>query len=78
VDTIEPNRILLLRSQLKTPGQGWLEWRVSRIANLTYLTQTVLFAPRGLAGFLYWYLLYPFRAIPFRNFINKIKRECMV
>jgi len=78
VDTIEPNRILLLRSQLKTPGQGWLEWRVSRIADLTYLTQTVFFAPRGLAGFLYWYLLHPFRAIPFRNFINKIKRECVV
>jgi uncharacterized protein YbjT (DUF2867 family) len=78
VDTIEPNRILLLRSQLKTPGQGWLEWRVIRIANLTYLTQTVFFAPRGLAGFLYWYLLYPFRAIPFRNLINKIKRECVV
>jgi uncharacterized protein YbjT (DUF2867 family) len=78
VDTIEPNRVLLLRSQLITPGQGWLEWRISRIANLTYLTQTLFFAPRGLAGFLYWYLLSPFRAIPFRNLINKIKRASEV
>jgi uncharacterized protein YbjT (DUF2867 family) len=83
VDTIEPNHLVLLRSQLKTPGAGWLEWRVSRIAkssqgdNPTYVTQTVFFAPRGLAGFLYWYLLYPFRIMSFRNFINKIKRECI-
>ena len=54
VDTIEPDHFLLLRLQSKIPGQGWLEWRVGQIANSTCLTQTVFFAPRGLAGFLYW------------------------
>ena len=67
VDTIEPNHLLLLRSQFKIPGEGWLEWRVSHASSVTYLTQTVFFAPRGLAGFLYWYLLYPFHAIIFRH-----------
>jgi uncharacterized protein YbjT (DUF2867 family) len=76
VDTTEPGRLLLLRSQRKTPGAGWLEWRVSRIANLTYLTQTAFFAPRGLAGFAYWYLLYPFHILTFHNLIQKIKRRC--
>jgi uncharacterized protein YbjT (DUF2867 family) len=76
VDTVEPDHFLLLRWQSKTPGQGWLEWRVSQIANLTYLTQTVFFAPRGLLGFLYWYLLYPFHTLLFRNWVDKLKNAC--
>ncbi|MCJ7434082.1 MAG: SDR family oxidoreductase [Anaerolineales bacterium] len=78
VDTVEPDHLLLLRSQLKTPGEGWIEWQVSRIVNSTYLTQTVFFAPRGTAGFLYWYLLSPFRAIIFYWLIKNIARNSMV
>ncbi len=78
VDTIEPDHLLLLRSQLKTPGDGWIEWRVGQIGNLTYLTQTVFFAPRGLAGFLYWYLLYPFCASILRRLIKNIARNSVV
>ena len=84
VDTIEPNHLLLLRSQRKTPGEGWVEWRVGQIANspqggnVTYLTQTAYFTPRGLVGFLYWYLLYPFRAIFFRRLLKRIVRNSVV
>jgi uncharacterized protein YbjT (DUF2867 family) len=74
VDTIEPNHFLLLRSQIKTPGEGWVEWRVGH----TYLTQTIFFAPRGLAGFLYWYLLYPFRAIIHYRWVKSIARTLVV
>jgi uncharacterized protein YbjT (DUF2867 family) len=82
VDTVEPDHLLLLRLQRKTPGQGWIEWRVNRIAKSqqggdpTCVTQTVFFAPRGPAGFLYWYLLYPLRALWFRINLNRIKSEC--
>jgi len=78
VDTIEPDHFLLLRLRSKIPGQGWLEWRVGQIASSTCLTQTIFFAPRGLAGFLFWLLLYPFRAVPLRKLIDKIKCECEV
>jgi hypothetical protein len=74
VDVIKPNRLLLLRSQLKTPGQGWIEWQVGP----TYVTQTVFFAPRGLAGFAYWYLLYPFHALIFHWLIKNIARNSVV
>jgi len=77
MDTIEPNRLLLLRSQLKTPGQGWIEWRVSYASSVTYLTQTVFFAPRGLSGFLYWYLPSPFRILIFYWLIKNIARRSM-
>jgi hypothetical protein len=37
-------------------GEMWLESRSER----DHLSQTLFFSPRGLPGFLYWYLLYPF------------------
>jgi len=78
VDTIEPDHLLLLRSQRKVPGEGWVEWRVSHVLNVTYITQTIYFTPRGLGGFLYWYLLYPFHAIVFRGLIRAIARGALV
>ncbi|MBI5952075.1 MAG: DUF2867 domain-containing protein [Chloroflexi bacterium] len=75
VDTTEPNHLLLLRSQRKTPGDLWLKWRLSRNDDSTYLTQTVFFAPRGLGGFAYWYLLYPFHILSNRAFLQRIVRK---
>lgn len=43
-------------------GEEWLERRVGRDSISTYF-----FAPRGLAGFLYWYITYPFRVLSFRK-----------
>ncbi|RJP48808.1 MAG: NAD-dependent epimerase/dehydratase family protein [Anaerolineaceae bacterium] len=39
-----------------------------------YLIQTYFFAPRGLLGFLYWYVSYPFRIISFRGLIRRVQR----
>ncbi|MBE0683185.1 MAG: DUF2867 domain-containing protein [Anaerolineales bacterium] len=49
-------------------GEAWLEWR----AHNGRLTQTAYFAPRGLGGFLYWYLLYPFHLFRFSRLIKTI------
>jgi uncharacterized protein YbjT (DUF2867 family) len=47
-------------------------WRETRTTSFGTLwlereqhTQTLLFSPRGLPGFLHWYLLYPFRRLQF-------------
>lgn len=50
---------LRLRSGRKAPGEGWLEWQVIPGENGCILEQTTFFAPKGLRGFLYWYLLHP-------------------
>ena len=66
VDNIEPNYSLLLRLQAKIPGESWIEWRViDHASSVTYLSQTVFFAPRGLAGFLFWYGSRPLREFAF-------------
>jgi uncharacterized protein YbjT (DUF2867 family) len=78
VDTVESNHLLLLRLRQKTPGDGWIEWRVGHASSVTYLIQTIFFAPRGFAGFLYWYLSYPVRAIIFHKWVESIARNSIV
>jgi hypothetical protein len=36
------------------------------------LSMTAKFLPRGLTGMLYWYAMYPFHVILFRNIIENI------
>jgi uncharacterized protein YbjT (DUF2867 family) len=68
---------ILVCVEKQTAGEKWVEWRVVRhTASVTYLSQTVFFCPRGLPGFLYWYLLYPFHVISFRNSIRVIATQC--
>jgi hypothetical protein len=60
----------------QTAGEKWIEWRAVRhAAGVTYISQTVFFCPRGLPGFLYWYLLYPLHAFNFRNSIQSIAEQ---
>jgi len=63
-------------------GKKWIEWRIGQVDreasprdNLSYLTQTVFFFPRGLPGFLYWYLFYPFHFLSFRGLIKSIAKQ---
>lgn len=78
VDALEPNHMLLLHSQLKAPGEGWMEWRVEMRENSTCLIQTAYFTPHGLGGFLYWVLLYPFHVYVFRGLIKSIAHNSVV
>jgi hypothetical protein len=48
-------------------GDMWFE----ACAEQKTLTQTLLFSPRGLPGFLYWFLLFPFHWMRFRGFIHR-------
>ena len=88
VESIELNRLLRLYSELRAPGDGWMEWQIAakpgpgRLpgageaeAAESVLTQTAFFAPRGLPGFLYWHLLDPIHRLVFRGLIQAIKRQ---
>jgi len=76
IETIEHNKLLLLRAEQKASGAGWLEWRVEPCGETTALTQTIFFAPRGWSGFAYWYFLYPIHMLTFYYLLQKIKDEC--
>ena len=66
---------ILVYGKDQVPGKKWIEWRVGQIANLTYIAQTIFFSPRGLPGFLYWYLFYPFHLLSFRGLIKSIVKR---
>jgi hypothetical protein len=73
VEAVEPDRLLRLRAEMKVPGRAWLEFKVEPIdAGTSRLFQTAFFAPRGLAGLLYWYFLYPIHAVIFNGLAKKL------
>lgn len=73
---IEPGRMIRLQAEMKLPGAGWLQFEAQPLeADLTRLVQRVFFAPRGLLGIIYWYLLYPVHRIIFLRMIKKIASE---
>jgi hypothetical protein len=74
VEALEPGRLMRLRAEMKVPGKAWLEFSVcSQDGDVRpLLTQSAVFAPKGLAGIAYWYLLYPIHALIFRGMLREI------
>jgi uncharacterized protein YbjT (DUF2867 family)/uncharacterized protein YndB with AHSA1/START domain len=73
VEAVEPDHLIRLRAEMKVPGKAWLEFQsIKQSDGKTLLTQTAYFAPRGLAGFLYWYILYPIHGFIFSGLIRKV------
>jgi len=76
VEAVEPGRLLRLRAEMKVPGKAWLQFSATRRDDgQTLLTQTAFFAPKGLAGWLYWYGLYPLHGLIFSGLIDQIARR---
>ena len=76
VERIERPNLLRLRAEMKLPGRAWLQFEAVDIGqDRTELTQTALFEPKGLPGFLYWYALYPLHVLIFRDMIRAVARR---
>jgi uncharacterized protein YbjT (DUF2867 family) len=74
VEAVEPAKLIRLRAEMKLPGLAWLQFEAQPMENdLTQLIQTAYFAPKGLFGFLYWYILYPFHSLIFSGLIRQLK-----
>lgn len=72
VEAVEPGRLLRLRAEMRLPGRAWLQFKVMPGGGGSSLTQTAFFAPKGLAGLLYWYALYPIHAAIFSGLVRAI------
>ncbi|WP_136669202.1 SDR family oxidoreductase [Flavobacterium sp. H122] len=62
-------RRLLLFSEMKVPGEAWLEFKIDE--NNT-LHQIATFRPKGIFGRLYWYSMLPFHFFIFKGMIKNI------
>ena len=76
VEAAEEGQQLRLRAEMLVPGKAWLQFQVtSREDGASLLSQTAFFASKGLAGWLYWYALYPVHAFIFSGMIKRIAEK---
>ncbi|VAX20760.1 Putative nucleoside-diphosphate-sugar epimerase [hydrothermal vent metagenome] len=70
-----PGKRLLLVAEMKAPGEATLEFRIEDMGGgLTKITQIASFLPRGLAGIIYWYAVWPMHFFIFRGMLNGIAK----
>ncbi len=72
VEAVEPGRMLRLRAEMKVPGRAWLQFEVTGNDARSEIRQTAIFEPRGVAGLLYWYALYPVHRLIFSGMMRGI------
>jgi len=73
VEQVQPGRLLRLRAEMKLPGKGWLQFEARPMAgDTTRLIQVVFYAPRGILGLLYWYVLYPAHRLIFAGLLRRL------
>ncbi len=85
VEAVEPERLLRLRAEMKVPGKAWLEFQSEPSPNggepkgkQTLFTVTAYFEPYGLAGFLYWYAMWPFHTFLFDGLTRRLASRARV
>ncbi|MBV9573264.1 MAG: SDR family oxidoreductase [Acidobacteriales bacterium] len=70
-----PNSVLL-RAEMKLPGEAWLQFNLTpQQDGRTLLRCCAWFQPRGLAGEIYWCGLYPIHAIIFSGMLRAIRNR---
>ena len=72
VEVADPPDRLLLRAEMKLPGEAWMEWCIAADGRTTTLTQRAIFVPRGLLGRAYWYGVVPFHRLIFARLATAI------
>ena len=72
VEELEHGKKLRLYAEMVLPGKAWLEFKLSEKDGKTLLTQDAIFEPRGLGGYLYWYVVSPFHYFIFPVMIKNI------
>jgi len=72
VEALEAPNLLRLAAEMRLPGRAWLQFEVEPITAGARIRQTAIFDPLGLAGFLYWYALYPIHRIIFTGMLRSI------
>jgi len=73
---VQPSERLLLAAEMKLPGEALLEFSMEQSGTGdTKLTMTNRFLPRGVAGLLYWWLVYPLHGIVFKGMAAALAKE---
>jgi hypothetical protein len=73
---VEDQRYLLLLAEMKMPGEGLMEIRITTLDNdRTEVQLFSRFLPRGLLGIFYWFVLYPFHQWIYWGILKSIAKS---
>lgn len=76
VESIVKNSSLKLYAEMILPGKAWLEFTIKELNNgRNELKIEASFAPRGIGGHLYWWVIKPFHNFIFPTMIKNIIRS---
>ena len=75
VETLVPNRRLLLRAEMKLPGRAWLEFRIDPEPSANRFTVQAYYDTNTRFGDLYWYTFLPFHKYIFDDLLTQIARR---
>ena len=75
VEKVEQDKVIRLCAEMKLPGRAWLQFEVDGDSSTSKLRQTAIFDPKGLAGRLYWYTLFPIHKLIFKGMLHRIAGE---
>jgi hypothetical protein len=75
IERIWDNR-LTLSADMRLPGDAVFDVHVYETPTQEFILEhTVAFNPKGLAGYLYWFVLYPLHALVFRKMLDSMAAE---
>jgi len=77
VEILDENRRVRLKTDMKLPGEAWLEFGIERALSGSYLHHVIIYEPKGLLGLVYWYATYPVHALVFHGMHRAIIREAL-
>jgi uncharacterized protein YbjT (DUF2867 family) len=75
VEDLVPDQRLLLRAEMKLPGQAWLEFHIEEEKGGRRLIVSPYFETRTFLGKLYWYVFLPFHHFIFKKLIVEIEKR---
>ena len=81
VESVEKNKRMRLRAEMKLPGKAWLQFDSTPAPDNkkeTVFTVTAYFEPHGLFGFLYWYAMWPFHKFIFDGLTSRLASRARV
>ena len=62
---------------MKVPGRAWLAFHVEPDGDGSWIHQTAVFDPRGIAGRLYWWSVFPLHALIFGGMLRRIAAKAV-
>ncbi len=75
VEALKPDAMLLLRAEMKLPGQAWLRFTIEPGGAVNTLGVQAYFNTESLWGKLYWYACLPFHHFIFTDLIRQIEKR---